>query len=160
MKVNKQQERYKKMAKLFINALIFGIAFQLTCYMFWAFSSFGGLIQYPFGNANEVANINSMFSLNLWSALVGGTGVVISIAALLLRQGTYALYAMLLFAIGVFFPIVSTFVLAIPNTIAGLASSMGLSAAVTGPFATFIGVICVFGGFMYVFGLVIQRDPM
>lgn len=148
------------MSKLFINALIFGIAFQLTCYMFWAFSSFGGLIQYPFGNANEITNLQTMFSLNAWAVLVSGVGVATSIVALLLRQGTYAIYALLIFAIGIFFPIVSTFVLAVPNTIAGLAATMGLTSAVTGPISTFIGVICVFGGFMYMFGLVIQRDPM
>jgi hypothetical protein len=147
------------MSKLFINALIFGIAFQLSCYMFWAFSSFAGFIQYPFGSAADVTNLQNIFSLNVWSVLVTGVGVATSIIMLLMRQGTYALYALLIFAIGIFFPIVSTFVLAVPNTIAGLAASMGLSAAITGPISTVIGVICVFGGFMYMFGLVIQRDP-
>jgi len=159
MKQNKQRGKHKT-SKLFINALIFGIAFQLTCYLFWAFSSFGGLIQYPFGDASQITNLQNMFSLNAWAVLVTGVGVATSIIMLLLRQGTYALYALLIFALGVFFPVVSTFVLAVPNTVAGLAATMGLSAAVTGPIATFIGVICVFGGFMYMFGLVIQRDVM
>jgi hypothetical protein len=148
------------MSKLFINALVFGIAFQLTCYLMWSFNVFGGLVQYPLGTAPDLNNLNNMFSIDLWSGLIGATGVVTGIAMLLLRQGTYALYALLIFALGIFFNIIKGFLIAIPNTIAGIVSMSGLSSAIMGPIATVIGVICVFGGFMYFFGLVIQRDPM
>lgn len=140
--------------------MYFGIGVQLFCYLFWAFNVFGGLIQYPLGNAADINNLNNMFSINLWTALVGGAGVVISIAALLLRQGTYALYALLLFAIGVFFNVVKGFVLVVPNTIAALlpASTNPLGTG-TNPIAVVVGVIVLIAGFMYVFGLVIQREP-
>ena len=158
------------MSKLFINALVFGVSIQIVAYLFWAFSFFGSLVQYPFGSATDLNNLNNMFSLNWWTALIGGTGIAISIAALLLRQGTYALYALLLFGIGVFFNVVKGFVLAIPNTVAALipnnASTNPLPPTIVNgvaiyppsPFQVVAGVILVFAGFMYMFGLVIQRE--
>ena len=137
--------------------MLFGICAQMAAYLTWAFNMFGGLIQYPLGTANDMLNLNNMFSINLWSALIGGAGIAISIAALLLRTGTYAIYAMLLFAIGVFFNIVKTFVLAIPNTVVAIFASANLPSGATTPIQVVIGVIMVFAGFIYLFELVIQR---
>lgn len=147
------------MSKLFINAMIFGIALQLTCYLIWSFNVFNGLIQYPLGTAADINNLNSMFSIDLWSGLVGLTGVGISVAMVLLRQNTYAIYTLLIFAIGIFFNIVKGFILAIPNTIAALLpESTNPTPGSINPITVVIGVIVVFAGFMYFFGLVIQRD--
>jgi hypothetical protein len=153
------------MSKLFVNFLVFGIALQLVCYICWAFNLFNGLIQYPLGTADNINSLNSMFSMDWWSGLVGLAGVGISVAALLLRQGTYAVYALLLFALGVFSKIISGFILAIPNTVTALIASVGGEAlnptpGSTNPILIFIGAIVVFAGFMYFFGLVIQREAM
>jgi hypothetical protein len=144
------------MGNLFYNLLLFGIAIQLAAYLTWSFNIFAGYVQYPLGSAAEINNLNNIFNIDLWSGLVGGTGIIISIAMLLLRQGTYAVYALLLFAIGVFFNIVKGFVFAIPNTVSALFASAGVG-DVASPIQVVIGVIVMFAGFMYVFELAIQR---
>ena len=145
------------MGNLFYNMMIFGIALQLSAYLVWASGVVSGVMQFPLGNYSDLMNLNNMFSLNLWSGLVGLAGVGIGLAALLLKSGTYAIYAVLLFAFGVFFNVVKGFVLAIPNLISALAVAAGLSSSVTSPIAIFVGVIVVFGGFIYLFELAIQR---
>lgn len=142
------------MAQLFMSALEFGIAVQLTAYIIWSFNLLHGLIVYPLGSAADINNLNNLFSLNLWSGLIGGAGIVISIVMLLMRQGTYALYAMLIMAISIFFNIVKGFVLAIPNLVSAIVPS-----SYAGPIQIVIGIITLFGGFLYIFGLVIQRNP-
>jgi hypothetical protein len=147
------------MAKLFISALVFGVALQVTCYLFWAFDVFGGIISYPLG---DVSSINDVFSLNVNSGLLAIVGVsVIGIAALLLRQGTYAIYAMIIFAIGCMFEVFQTFFLAIPNVIGALIpveANPNPSAFSVNPIIIAISAIFLFSAWMYFFGLVIQRD--
>lgn len=144
------------MAKLFIEALLFGICFQLAAYLFWAFNFMGGTVNYPYGN---VAGLTSVFSINAYSALAGvGAAVGIGIAALLLKQGVYAIFAMLLFGIGIMFNFIGTFFLAIPNVIGSVipASANPLGGGVN-PIIVVITVIFFFAAWMYMFGLVIQR---
>ena len=147
------------MAKLFISALIFGLSLQVTCYLFWAFNFFGGLIEYPLG---DVSGLSSVFSINTYSVLIGiGGGLAIGLAALLLKQGTYAIYAMLLWAIGCMFNITQTFFLAIPNTIGALLppeTNPNPAAFPVNPLIVVLGVVFAFAAWMYMFGLVIQRD--
>jgi len=146
--------------KLFINALVFGVAVQVVCYLFWAFNFFGGLISYPLG---DVSALSSVFSIDVYSVLIGvGGSLAIGLAALLLRQGTYAIYAMLLWAIGSMFKLIQTFFLAIPNTLASLIppeSNPNPALFPVSPFIVVIGIVFAFGAWMYLFGLVIQRDP-
>ena len=147
------------MGKLFINALVFGIALQTVCYLFWAFDVFGGLVVYPISN---MSSMTSWFDISAFSILVGiGGSIAIGIAGLLLRQGTYAIYAVLLWAIGNFFPFVRDFFLSIPNTISALIPSVtnpNPSLFPINPIMIVISSIFAFGAFMYMFGLVFQRD--
>ena len=147
------------MAKLLIEFLVFGVSVQAVCYLFWAFNVFGGLASYPLGNASS---LTSVFDISVYSVLIGiGGGVAIGLAALLLKQGIYALYAMLLWAIGVMFNVIRTFVLVIPNMIlAFLPSSTNpnLSAFPINPIVVVVSSFFAFGAWMYMFGLVIQRD--
>jgi hypothetical protein len=148
------------MAKLFVSALVFGLSLQLVCYLFWAFDFFGGIISYPFGDAASA--VSSVFSINAYSVLIGvGGSLAIGLAALLLRQGTYAIYAMLIWAIGCMFNIIQTFFLAIPNTIGALLpveTNPNPAVFPINPLIVVVGVIFVFAAWMYLFGLVIQRD--
>lgn len=147
------------MAKIFISALIFGVALQVTCYLFWAFNAFGGIMNYPLGDVSSVTNV---FSLNVNSGLLSVIGIsVIGVAALLLRQGTYAIYAMIIFAIGCMFTVFQTFFLAIPNTIGALIppeANPNPSVFSVNPIIIAISAIFLFSAWMYFFGLVIQRD--
>jgi hypothetical protein len=65
-------------------------------------------------------DISNLFSFDVFKMnfLYAGLGILgAGIATMLLRQNTYALYALVIFAIGVVFPVVSKFVYAIPNMI-------------------------------------------
>jgi|WetSurMetagenome_2_1015567.scaffolds.fasta_scaffold125096_2 hypothetical protein len=145
--------------KLFYNYLLLAVCIQLVAYMIWAFDWFGGLVSYPLG---DVASLTSIFDINVYTVLIAGVGAAaIGLAAVLLRQGIYALYAMLLWAIGVMFKIVSTFVLVIPNMItAFLPASTNPNPALfpVNPLIVIISFIFVFAAWWYLFGLVIQRD--
>lgn len=145
--------------KLFINFLVFAVAVQVVCYLFWAFNVFGDLIVYPLGDVTALSNV---FSINTYSALIGiGGAAMIGLAALLLKQGVYAVYAMLLWGIGVMFSVVQTFILAIPNTLAALlpaATNPNPALFPTNPLIIVISLFFAFGAWMYMFGLVIQRE--
>ena len=139
--------------------MIFAISLQLISYLLWSFNFFGGVIQYPFGSAADLNNLSNTFSLTGFNALLGiGGAALIGLAALLLRTGTYALYAMLLWAIGVFFNIVKGFVLAIPNTLAALLPASTNPGSGLNPLQVVIGFIILFAGFMFLFEMVIQRN--
>jgi hypothetical protein len=142
---------------LFYSLMLFGVCVQLAAYLTWSFNVFGNAIVYPLGAASDLTNLNNIFDINLWSALVGLAGVGISIVALLLKQGTYAIYAMLIFAFGIFFKVVSTFVFAIPNMVAAIFASANVPAGTTTPLQITIGVIMTFAGFIYLAEMAVQR---
>jgi hypothetical protein len=146
------------MAKLFINYLVLGVSIQAVCYMFWAFNVFGGVIAYPLG---DVSSLSTLFSIDAFSVLIGVGGAVgIGLAALLLKQGTYAIYAMLLWAIGCMFKVVQTFVLVIPNTIGALlpeATNPNPALFPINPLIILVSLFFTFGAWIFMFELVIQR---
>jgi hypothetical protein len=110
----------------------------------------------------DISSLENTFSINIYSALIGvGGAALIGLAALLLKQGVYAVYAMLLWGIGVMFSVVQTFILAIPNTLAALLpASTNPNPALfpTNPLIIVISMFFAFGAWMYMFGLVIQRE--
>ncbi len=145
------------MSKLAISMLYFLVAFQITSYLCWAFNLFGGLIEYPLGG---VDTLNSIFSLNVYTVIIGAGGAIgIGLAALLLRQGVYAIYAMLLWGIGVIFSVFQTFILAIPNTLAALIpEATNPLPGQTNPLIVVVVFLFTFGVWWFIFGMVIQRD--
>lgn len=147
------------MNRLFLEILPFGVALQLVCYLCWAFNVFGGMVQYPLGDVNS---IQSVFSLDVYSVLLGvGGAAIIGVASLLLRVGTYAIYAMLLWGIGTAFKVIQTFFLAIPNTIGALipaSTNPDPSIFPVNPIGVFVTVVIGYAAFWWLFSLVIQRD--
>lgn len=146
--------------KIFYNFLLFGVAFQLVAYVLWAFNFFGDYISYPLG---DVSKLSTVFSMDVYSVLLGvGGALAIGVAAWLLKVGVNAIYAMLLWAIGTMFNIIQTFFMAIPNTIGALIpAEINPDPALfpVNPLVVAIGILFAFAAFMYLFGLVIQRDP-
>jgi hypothetical protein len=138
--------------------LVLGISIQAVCYAFWAFNIFGGTIAYPLG---DVSSLSTLFSIDAFSVLVGVGGAVgIGLAALLLKQGTYAIYAMLLWAIGCMFKVVQTFVLVIPNTVSALlpeATNPNPVLFPVNPLIILVSLFFTFGAWIFMFELVIQR---
>lgn len=150
------------MASTFYNMLVFAICFQAFCYLSWAFKIFGPSFTYPYGDASTLNNLNDMFAITAYSALIGGVGVLTGIAALLLRQGTYALYAVMIFVFGIFFKLVTGFVTAIPNTISAIIAIAGGDAinpmpGQANPIFLVVGMFTVFGAFFYLAEMATQR---
>ena len=134
--------------KLFTNLLILGMSINIALYLFGAFS-IDPQVQIP----GSLSTMTSWFNLSPFNLLfTGATAAVVGVAALLLRQGTYAIYALLISAIGVFFNVVKGFVFAVPNVISAL-----FPGSPTGPITYVVGVIVMFAGFIYLFELAIQR---
>lgn len=147
------------MAKIFIPALTFGVALQLFAFLSWAFNIFGGLAEYPLG---DVSSVTGVFDISLFSVLLGiGGAIGIGLAGLLLKQNTYAIMGMLLWGIGCMFNIVQKFFLVIPNTLglmlpAETNPNPGLFSI--NPIVMAVGGIFAFIAWLYIFGLVIQRE--
>jgi hypothetical protein len=148
------------------NILVFGVCFEVVAGLLWSFNFFGGLVQYPFGSASDWLNLQNTFTPDIWMGLISGSGALIGIAALLTKQGTYALYGLLIFAIGIFYKIVVPFLLVIPNTIAALLPNStnpnftvvdGVTVYGINPLQVAIGILVGFAIFIFLFELVIQR---
>jgi hypothetical protein len=145
--------------KLFYSLLTLGIALQITAWIFWVFNVCP-YITYPLGNAQA---LEETFSIDLFDLMFTGTGlVVIGLAGLLLRQGTYAIYAMVIWAIGTIIPFIRNTFLAIPNTIGGLLNLVTSSYADAETYVyvltTAFSIIFAYAAFWWLFNLVIQRD--
>jgi hypothetical protein len=145
--------------KLFYSLLVFGLSIQVSCYLMWSFNIVPG-ISYPVNMEATTA----LFSLdNFWAqfslAVAGAVGI--GLAMLLLRVGTYAIYAMLIWAIGMFLPLISGFFLAIPNTLGAiLGPFFQYSNPTTGvnPLLVVITLICAFAAWIFLMELVTQRN--
>ena len=147
------------MAKLFISSLIFLVALQITCYLFWAFNFFGGLVEYPLGDISSLQTLFVVDKDTIILAIIGGTAI--GFASLILRQGINAVYATIIWAVGCMFTVFRTFFLAIPNTIGALFPPETNPNPVLfpiNPFVVVISFVFLFGAWWFFFGLVVQRD--
>lgn len=154
--------------RMFYTLLVFGVSIQIAAYLFWAFKVVP-FIDYPI----ELENTTQIFSLDnfSWQFLMGAGGAVgIGLAMLLLRQGTYAIYAILIWVIGVFLPFTSGFFLAIPNTVGALIPAplwdlinplnpdLATGAYPTHPFMIVIVLIFAFSAWIMMMELLTQRN--
>ncbi len=86
-------------------------------------------------------DLQNIFSIDVFARNFTwvGIGVAAGLAGLLLRQNTYALYALVIFAVATFIPIINTFIYAIPNMIDAIMylypEYNPFSSIATGPFA-------------------------
>lgn len=136
--------------RLFYTLLVFGLSLQFSAYLLQVFEICpSGSI--PLGVGPDA--IAATFSIEVVALLISGN-TAITIVALLLRQGTYALYAMLIWSLGVMLPIVRDFFLAIPNFI----TAMPIPSTVSTPLALVVGAVFAFAGFMFFIELTTQRN--
>ena len=143
--------------KLFTNLLILGMSINIALYLFGAFS-IDPQVQIP----GSLSTMTSWFNLSPFNLLfTGATAAVVGVAALLLRQGTYAIYAMLLAALGMVIAPVQAFILAIPNLLGMLlpaSTNPNPTLFPINPITVVVGLLFAFGAYWFIFGLVIQRD--
>lgn len=143
--------------KFFTNLLILGLAINCVLYLFGAFN-FDPQVQYP----GELSAMTSWFNIEPFNLLfTGATAAIVGVAALLLRQGTYAIYAMLLTALGMIIAPIQAFILAIPNALsAWLPASTNPNPTLfpINPIIVVVSLLFAFGAYWFIFGLVLQRD--
>ena len=147
--------------KLFLNIFIFGLSLNIVIFLFGVFGV-DPQVKMPF---MDLSTWSSWFPVSAWEWLLTGAAIAgITLAAVLLRQGTYAIYALLIAALGLILKPVREFILAIPNAIgAWLPDSTNPLPPVGGvyppnPITVVIIAIFSFAAFWFIFGLVIQRD--
>jgi hypothetical protein len=143
----------------FINMLFFMVALQSACFLLSAFQVFGPTLNYPMGNTSDMLQLKNLFQLTPFTALMGiGGAASVTIIGILTRSGTYALYAVLIFAIGSFFPIAQYFFLSVPNTLGAIISSLGLGSTIVDPLIATFGLWVAVWVVLYLFGFLFQRE--
>lgn len=153
--------------KLFYSLLVFGLAFQITAYLFYVFNVCP-FISYPMNL--DMANSFSLTPFDLAFVIAGGAAI--TIVSVLLRVGTYAIYALPIWVLTTFIPVLKGFVTIIPNTLGAIFGGMleainplpaGSSVNVLGVntsnpiIAVLIGIFG-FGAFIFFLGLAAQRE--
>jgi len=97
------------------NIMLFAIAINMAAWLINIFALVPGGLPSEF----SPMDISNMFTLTAFKQnfLFAGIGVAAGIAGVLLRQNTFALYALVIFSVSIFVPIVGSFVFAIPHLI-------------------------------------------
>lgn len=142
------------------NILLLGLALQMFAYLGQQF----GFFFYTFDNPATIsaeAPVFGLFAINeITAAILGGGIIAIGVGAIITRSGTYALYSLLIFGIGIFVSQVQDFFLAIPKLLlnfdwpmfAGTEISMGV------PLMGFVSGILVFSWGYFLLELITQRN--
>ena len=97
------------------NIILLGLLLNVSIWLITVF----GLAPMGLPAKYNPFDLQNMFSLDVFTKnfTYVGIGVAAGLAGLLLRQNTYALYALIIFAVATFIPILNTFIYAIPNMI-------------------------------------------
>lgn len=144
--------------RLAYSILLFSFALQAFAYLGEYFNVF-----YPFnfGISTAAPAIFGIFQINvITAAVVGGGAIAIGIGAVLTRSGTYALYALLIYGIGVMVTQVQPFILAIPNLLKLIPfpNFAGTNISMSTPIIGFVGGIIVFSWGWFLVELITQRQ--
>jgi hypothetical protein len=136
--------------KLWYNLMLWTILLNLSVYLLQVF----GVVNFVGVNVGfDVERFSEMFTLDWFIrsftyAAVGVAGI--GLATLLLRLNLNPIYAMAVWSVGVFIPIISDFLLAVPNMINALIpEAMNPIAPAPNPFSIVFGGIFAFGAFMF-----------
>lgn len=145
-----------------ITIIFFVVALQSSCYLCTAFEVFGPNITYPLGSGNNLNDLTGYFDIERlgFTSLMGlgGGAIAATLLGIVTRNGTYALYTMLIFGFGSFIPLAQNFVLALPNTLTGIFESVGVGASITSPLLLTFGVWLGMWVALSIFGLIFNRE--
>ncbi len=144
--------------RLAYSLLILSFAFQAAAYLLEIFNV---LYPFNFGLATSSPAIFGIFQINvITGALVGAGAIAIGIGAILTRSGTYALYALLIYGIGVCVTQVQDFFLAIPRllNLIPFPNFPGTTTSTAMPLIGFLGGLVIFAWGWFLVELVTQRQ--
>jgi hypothetical protein len=155
--------------RFFYNIIILGLIFNISA---WLISIFA-LTPYVQPARYDPANLLSIFNLDIFrlqfsgetlTAMVGGAALLL--ASLVTRQNTYALYALVVWAVGVLIQPINDFIYAIPNAINDLIGKTALNPwygssnallAATNPYSLVFTVIFTVGAWFFLMEVILQR---
>jgi hypothetical protein len=151
---------------MFVNVLILGLAISIVTYLFGVYNVDPNT-HFPFTPLKAWTDWFSITPLGL--LLTGAGAAVTGLIMLLTRQGTYAIYAMLITGLGLIIRPIQEIVTAIPTAISmWLPTSTNPLAYTNGvfnpnytglnPIVVVIDLIFLFAAFWFILTLVIQRD--
>jgi hypothetical protein len=152
--------------RLMYNIILFSILMNLSVFLIQVY----GLSPAEIPAKYNPFDIAAMFTLETFvkNFMWAGIGVAAGIVALLFRQGTYAVYALAIFAVSAFIPIVNTFIFAVPNMIDTIMymypeynpfSSIATGVfAGTNPISLTLIAVATFAGFMFLMENVTGRN--
>jgi hypothetical protein len=140
--------------RMFYDILLFSFCLNISAYLLPFFIALP--VSTPL--SSDPTGFTTTFSVETFTYLTVG-GAAIGLAALLFRQGVYALYALLLWAVGVLLPIVRNFLLAVPILLDAVfpKESNPLYPA-PNPIALAITAAITFAGFWFLMEFVTQRN--
>lgn len=142
--------------KLMYNIILFAFLFNLSAWLIQVFS----LTPMDLPAKYNPTELGGIFTLDVFARNFSWAGIAVAagLAGLLLRQNTYAVYALIIFAIATFIPIINTFIYAIPNMIDAVmylypeynpfALSGGIFAG-TNPYSLILIAVGTFAGFFF-----------
>jgi len=149
--------------RLMYNIFLIVLTINLACWIVQVFN----LVPFSLPPEFNPTDIASMFTLEnfLRNFMYSGIAVVAGLATLLLRQNTFAIYALVIFVVGLFLPLVSRFITAIPNLIEGIMVLYpqynpfnGSILGFTNPYSILLMAIGTFAAFMFIVGQVSGRE--
>lgn len=158
--------RQARLNVLFVNILILGLSISVVTYLFGIYNV-DPQIHFPF---TPLKNWTDWFNITPLGLMLTGLGTVIAgLVSVLLRSGTYAVYAMLIAALGLIITPIQQIVTAIPTAISmwlpneanPLAYTNGIyDSSYTGlnPITIVISLLFMFAAFWFILSLVVQRD--
>ena len=143
--------------RLAYNFILVIVGIQFAAYFLEIFN-----VLYPFTFSVTMSepNFAGIFTITPFTLALTGVGsAAITLAAILTRQGTYAIYAMLLFGIGVCINAVQSFFFAIPNLLQLLPfpNFPGTTISTSVPIIAFLSGLFLYAAWWFLVELVTQR---
>jgi hypothetical protein len=150
--------------KLMYNIMFFALLVSLSA---WLVDTFA-LVPTTLPAEYTPDSIMSMFSLNLFqnNFMYVGVGVAAGLAGLLLRQNTFALYALVIFGVASFLPILSNIIYALPRMIDTIMvmypeynpfANAGMLSG-TNPYSLFLAAIAGFAAWIFIMDMISGRQ--
>lgn len=136
--------------------MLFTILLNISCWLLQIFN----IVKFASPLWSDPTNLESMFTIDYFInsftyATVGAAAI--GIASAILRSGINPLYAMIIWSVGVFVPIVQQFLTAVPTLVdAVIPPTLNPIYPLPNPFAIGFAAVFAFGAFMFLMELVTQ----
>lgn len=142
--------------RLWYNIMLFTILFNISVWLLQIFQ----IVRFDSPLWSDPTGFQNLFTIDYFirsfTYAVAGAAAI-GLAQAILRVGVNPIYAMLIWAVGVFVPIIQQFLLAVPTMIeAVIPRSMNPIYPLPNPFSVVFGAMFAFGAFMFLMEMVTQ----